>query len=180
MRWINKDKPNTLGALSWLIANEYVNYLLSSTQDAGWKGVGNTGSICDSLRSGTVPTFGGGGDSNAAMIRQIEALRVRDKGLAWLFADLSRMQKLCLLTAVLANGHKTIRGVPLSNARIAATLPTYAAQLRLGPAHSTMSEKTFANHVAEGRKRFMVRISAELVALINKKEQEQETLAEAI
>jgi len=173
MRWMNKDKPNTLGALSWLIANEYVDYLLSSTADAGWKGIGNTGTICDSLQSGTVPTFGGGGDSNAAMIRQIEALRVRDKGLGWLFADLSKMQKLCLLTAVYASGHKTSRGKPLSNARIAATLPTYAAQLRLGPAHSTMSEKTFANHVAEGRKRFINRVMLELKSLLEKGESEK-------
>ena len=172
MRWLDKDKPNTLGALTWLIANEYVNYLLSSTEDAGWHGIGNTASICDSLRMGVVPDFGGRGDKGHLIIRQMRSLQVKDKGLAWLFEDLSKMQKLCLLTAVLVNDHKTSRGKPLSNARIAATLPTYAAQLRLGPAHSTMTEKTFGGHVSEGKKRFINRVVQELKALAEKTERE--------
>jgi hypothetical protein len=178
MRWTNKDKPNTLGALSWLIANEYVNYLLSSTQDAGWYGTGNTASICEALERGTVQEFGGG-DSGGLIIRQMRNLRVKDKGLSWLFADLSKMQKLCLLTAVLVDGHKTSRGAPLSNARIAATLPTYAAQLRLGPAHSTMTDKTFGGHVSEGKKRFINRVVLELKTLAEKEERDETEREEA-
>ncbi len=164
MRWLDRDKPNTLGALGWRIVNDHVTYLIASSADAGWSGVGNTGRICDSAQLGVTPTFGGGGNSNNAMIKHIRALSVKDKGFAWLFCDLSRMQQLCLLAAVLAEGRKTIKGKPLTNARIAATLPTFAAELRLGPAHTTPSEKNFANHVAEGRKRFLLKLQTELAA----------------
>ena len=170
MRWLDRDKPNTLGALGWRIVNDQVTYLISSSEDAGWSGVGNTGRICESFESGVTPTFGGGGDSNAAMIRQIRVLTVKDKGLNWLFSDLSRMQKLCLFAAVLAEGRKTTKGKPLSNARIAATLPVFAAELRLGPAHASPSEKTFANNVAEGRKRFLLKLQAELAARLTEEQ----------
>ncbi len=43
MRWLNRDNPNTLSALGWRIVNDYVTYLIASTADAGWSGVGNTG-----------------------------------------------------------------------------------------------------------------------------------------
>ncbi len=164
MRWLNRDKPNTLGALGWRIVNDHINYLISSSADAGWSGVGNTGRICEAIESGITQTFGGGGDSNAAMIRQIRALAEKDKGLSWLFCDLSRMQLLCLLAAVLAEGRKTMKGKPLSNARIGASLPEFAAELRLGPARATLSEKTFSNNVAEGRKRFLLKLQNELTA----------------
>ncbi|ADZ91078.1 hypothetical protein GV054_09045 [Marinomonas mediterranea] len=170
MRWKDKDKLNTLGSLSWRIINDHVTYLISSTADAGWKGVGNTGRICESLMFGVSPTFSGGGDSNAAMIRHIKALSVKDKGFSWLFRDLSRMQKLCLFAAVLAEGRRTIKGRPLSNARIAATLPTFAAELRLGPAHTVPSEKTFANNVSEGRKRFLATLEEELQSRLSEDE----------
>lgn len=167
MRWLNRDKPNTLSALGWRIVNDYVTYLIASTADAGWSGVGNTGRICESIQTGVTQSFNGGGDSNAAMIRQIRALSVKDKGHAWLFNDLSPMQRLCLLAAVLAEGRKTIKGKPLTNARIAATLPMFAAELRIGPAHATPSEKTFSNNVAEGRKRFLLKLQSELLARLN-------------
>lgn len=162
MRWLDRDKPNTLGALGWRIINDQVTFQTSSSSDAGWSGVGNTGRICESLEQGVTPSFGGGGGSNDAMIRHVRLLSVKDKGFAWLFCDLSRMQKLCLFAAVLADGRRTIKGAPLTNARIAATLPAFAAELRLGPAHSTPSEKTFANNVAEGRKRFLDKLQREL------------------
>lgn len=170
MRWLNRDKPNTLGALGWRIVNDQVTYLISSSADAGWSGVGNTGRICESALLGITPTFGGGGDSNAAMIKQIRALSVKDKGFDWLFCDLSQMQKLCLFAAVLAEGRKTIKGKPLTNARIAATLPTFAAELRLGPAHATPSEKTFANNIAEARKRFLLKLQTELAARLTEEQ----------
>ncbi|KZN12617.1 hypothetical protein [Marinomonas sp. TW1] len=170
MRWLDRDKSNTLGALGWRIINDQITYLTASSADAGWTGVGNTGRICESLQTGVVPSFQGGGESNAAMMRQIRMLSAKDKGFAWLFADLSRMQKLCLFAAVLAEGRKTTQGKPLSNARIAASLPVFAAELRLGPAHKSMSEKTFANNVAEGRKRFIKRLEKELVSLVRDKQ----------
>ncbi|MBJ7536646.1 hypothetical protein [Marinomonas transparens] len=167
MRWLNRDKPNSIGALGWKIVNEHINYLISSSADAGWSGVGNTGRICESIESGITPTFDTGIDNDSAMIRQIRSLTVKDKGLSWLFADLTRMQTLCLLAAVLAEGRRTIQGEPLSNGHIAATLPVFAAELRLGPVHKAPSEKTFANNVAEGRRRFMLKLQAELVARLS-------------
>lgn len=168
MRWLDRDKPNTLGALSWVIINEYVDYLISSTADAGWSGVGNTGRICHALATGIVPDFNREVDGNAAMIRQIKLLTVRDKGLGWLFDDLTKMQKLCLLSAVLAEGRRTSQGKALSNARIAATLPVFAAELRLGPPRAIPSEKTFANNVVEGRKRFLLKLKFELAAKLDR------------
>lgn len=170
MRWLDRDKPNSLGALGWRIVNDYVTYLASSSADAGWYGVGNTGRICESIEVGITPTFLGGGDSNAAMIQQVRGLSARDKGHAWLFCDLSRMQLLSLLAAVLAEGRRTAQGKGLSNARIASTLPTFAAELRLGPAHATPSEKTFANNVAEGRKRFLLKLQTELAARLTEEQ----------
>ncbi|MEL0623842.1 hypothetical protein V6238_12140 [Marinomonas arenicola] len=163
MRWKDREKPNTLSALGWRIVNDHVTYLIAGTADAGWAGVGNTGRICESLEQGVTPSFSGGG-SNSAMIKHIRALSVKDKGFAWLFCDLSRMQLLCLLAAVLAEGRRTTKGASLTNMRIAATLPVFAAELRLGPAHATPSEKSFSNHVAEGRKRFLVRLQNEVKA----------------
>ena len=163
MHWTDRDKPNTLGALGWRVVNDHINYLIASSADAGWSGVGNTGRICESIQTGVVPTFGGG-DSSGAMIRQLRALTAKDKGFSGLFADLSRMQLLCLLTAVLAEGRTTRQGKALSHERIAATLPAFAAELRLGPVHTPPSAKTFANHVAEGRKRLLLRLQSELAA----------------
>jgi hypothetical protein len=170
MRWLDRDKPNTVGALGWRIVNDQITYLIASTADAGWSGVGNTGRICESLEQGVTPSFGGGGDSNGAMIKHIRGLSVKDKGFTWLFCDLSRMQMLCLFAAVLAEGRRTIKDAPLTNMRIAATLPAFAAELRLGPAHTTPSEKNFANHVAEGRKRFLLKLQKELAARLTEEQ----------
>jgi len=167
MRWKDREKPNTLSALGWRIVNDHVTYLIAGTADAGWAGVGNTGRICESLEQGVTPSFSGGGGSNSAMIKHIRALSVKDKGFTWLFCDLSRMQMLCLFAAVLAEGRRTIKDAPLTNMRIAATLPVFAAELRLGPAHATPSEKSFSNHVAEGRKRFLARLQDEVTARLN-------------
>ena len=162
MRWLDRDKPNSLGALGWRIINDQVTYLTSSSSDAGWSGVGNTGRICDALEQGVTPSFGGGGGSNDAMIRHVRLLSVKDKGFEWLFCDLSRMQKLCLLVAVLADGRKNEWGEAPSNAAICAMLPGYAAELRLKAPHKTVRPENFTNHVAAGRSAFIKRVEQEL------------------
>jgi len=180
MRWINRDKRGSVESLAFQIVDRHISYLISSSADAGWMGASNAGMICDSLESGLTPDFNGGGNSNAVMIRQIELLSVRDKGFSWLFEGLSRMQRLCLFAAVLAEGRRDARGIPPSNVRIAAELPVYAAELHLGPAHSTPTEKTFNNHVSEGRKRFISKVTSELVVIATNKGEAAATLVAAV
>lgn len=177
MRWINRDKRGSVESLAFQIIDRHISYLISASADAGWMGASNAGMICDSLESGLTPDFNGGGNSNAAMIRQIELLSVSDKGFSWLFEGLSRMQRLCLFAAVLAEGRKDARGVIPSSARIASELPTYAAELHLGPAHTTPTEKTFTNHVSEGRKRFINKVSSELAVIAAKRGKSSAALA---
>lgn len=162
MRWINRHKAGSLGARSWAVINHHVNYLISSSQDAGWHGQSNAGKICDMLETGQVPDFQGGGNSNAKMIREVELLTHSDSGLDYLFSDLTRTQKLCLFAAVLADGNKDERGISPSNASIVMHLPEFAAKLRLKTPHKPMSEKVFANHVAAGRSAFIKRLAVEL------------------
>lgn len=164
MRWINRNKPQSLGGISWAIINRHISYLVSSTLDAGWHGQSNAGTICDMLESGLMPDFQGGGNSNAKMIREVEKLSLKDSQLSYLFEALTPMQKLCLFAAVLADGRKNERGEAPSNAAICAMLPGYAAELRLKAPHKTMGEKVFANHVAAGRSDFIKRVEKELVA----------------
>lgn len=164
MRWINRNKPLTLGGISWAVLNRHLSFLVSSSLDAGWHGQSNTGTICDMLESGRVPDFHGGGNSNAKMIREVEKLNVSDK-FSYLFEGLTEMQRLCLYAAALADGRKNEWGVPPSNAAICAMLPGYAAELRLKAPHKTMGEKVFANHVAAGRLAFIKRVEQELTRL---------------
>ena len=160
MRWKDSDKVGSLGWLSWTIVNKHIDTLISTSADAGWRGVSNTGKICDMLESGVVPEFGGGGGSNAKMIKAIEQLTTKESGYAHLFDSLSPMQRLCLFAAVLANGRKDARGVVPSNKAIVGALPLYAAELRLKAQHYTLTENRFEKHVAEGKSRFVHAVAA--------------------
>ncbi len=163
MRWINRNKPQSLGGISWAIINRHISYLVSSTLDAGWHGQSNAGTICDMLESGLMPDFQGGGNSNAKMIREVEKLSLKDSQLSYLFDALTPMQKLCLFAAVLADGRKNEHGQPPSNAAIVAMLPGYAAQLRMKAPHKAILVNRFEKHVAEGKSRFVKRVEQELI-----------------
>ncbi|MBJ7550762.1 hypothetical protein [Marinomonas ostreistagni] len=162
MRWINRHKAGSLGARSWAVINHHVNYLISSSEDAGWHGQSNAGKICDMLETGQVPDFQGGGNSNAKMIREVELLTHSDTGLDYLFSDLTRTQKLCLFAAVLADGNKDERGVSPSNASIVMHLPEFAAKLRMKAPHKAVSVNGFEKHVSAGRSAFIRRLEVEL------------------
>jgi hypothetical protein len=162
MRWKDHQKVGSLGWLSWTIVNKHIDTLISTSADAGWRGVSNAGKICDMLESGVVPEFGGGGGSNAKMIKAIEQLTTKDSGYGHLFDSLSPMQRLCLFASVLAEGRKDERGIVPSNKAIVGTLPLYAAELRLKAQHYKLKEKTFESHLLQGKSRF-VRAVAEAV-----------------
>ena len=162
MRWIDRNKPQTLGGISWSVLNRHLSYLVSSSLDAGWHGQSNAGTICDMLESGLMPDFQGGGNSNAKMIREVEKLTISDSKLGYLFSELTDMQRLCLFAAALADGRKNEWGKAPSNAAICAMLPGYAAELRLKAPHKPISEKAFANHVVEARKRYLITLQKEL------------------
>ncbi|WP_067096137.1 hypothetical protein [Marinomonas atlantica] len=163
MRWNDRHKPLSLGGISWNVINRHINYLISSSKDAGWHGQSNAGKICDMLETGIEPDFQGGGNSNSKMIREIEKLEVSDSGLDYLFSDLTPQQKLCLLAAVLADGRKNEHGQAPSNAAIVAMLPGYAAQLRMKAPHKAILVNRFEKHVAEGKSRFVKRVEQELI-----------------
>lgn len=160
MRWKDREKMGSLGCLSWAIVNRHIDTLISTSADAGWSGVGNTGNICDSLKTGVVPDFLGGGDSNAKMIKAIEQLTMKDSGYGYLFDSLSPMQRLCFFAAVLAEGRKDARGMAPSNKAIVGSLPLYAAELRLKSQHYKLTENRFEKHVAEGKSRFVHAVAA--------------------
>ncbi|SBS29049.1 hypothetical protein MSP8886_01416 [Marinomonas spartinae] len=166
MRWKDRNKMGSLGWLSWAIVNKHVDTLVSSSADAGWAGVSNTGKICDMLESGVVPEFGGGGESNAKMIRAIESLTAKSSGYGYLFESLSPMQRLCLFAAVLSDGRKDARGIAPSNRAIVGSLPLYAAELRLKAQHFKLTENRFEKHVAEGKSRFLHALAAALGAAV--------------
>jgi hypothetical protein len=155
MRWKDSTKVGSLGWLSWTIVNKHIDSLISTSADAGWTGISNTGKACELLRTGIQPEFGGGGGSNAKMIKAIEQLTTKDSGYGHLFDSLSPMQRLCLFAAVLANGRKDARGVVPSNKAIVGTLPLYAAELRLKAQHYKLKEKTFESHLLQGKSRFV-------------------------
>ncbi|MBJ7539875.1 hypothetical protein [Marinomonas transparens] len=165
MRWLNREKVGSLGWLSWVIINKHLDSLVSSSADAGWAGISNTGKICDMLESGVVPDFGGGGGSNEKMIRAIEQLTHKDSGYGHLFESLSPMQRLCLFSAVLAEGRPNARGVTPSNAVIVGTLAQYAAELGFEQRHFTMTENRFEKHVLQGKTRLIRAVNAEIEAL---------------
>ncbi|WP_425641430.1 hypothetical protein ACPUEK_15965 [Marinomonas gallaica] len=162
MRWMNRNKPQSLGGISWAVLDRHLSYLVSSALDAGWHGQSNAGTICDMLESGVMPDFQGGGNSNAKMIREVEKLTTSDSKLGYLFSDLTDMQRLCLFAAALADGRKNEWGEAPSNAAICAMLPGYAAELRLKAPHKTLRPENFANHVAAGRSAFIKRVEQEL------------------
>lgn len=164
MRWIDRNKPLSLGGIAWQVINRHINYLISPSEDAGWHGQSNAGSICDMLASGVLPNFGGGGDSNAKMIREVEKLTLPQSGYSYLFDDLSELQCLCLFAAVLAEGRVNERGQAPSNAAIVAALPQYAAELRIKMPHKAIRTERFEKHVTEGKSRFIKRVGKELLA----------------
>ncbi len=155
MRWPKRNEVGSLGWLSWIIINKHIDSLVSSSADAAWAGVSNTGKICDILKSGVVPEFGGGGDSNAKMIRAIERLTTKDSGYAYLFEPLSPMQRLCLFAGVLAEGRKDARGVAPSNKSIVDCMASYAAELGFEKRYFELAESRYERHVSEGKSRFV-------------------------
>jgi hypothetical protein len=155
MRWKDSTKVGSLGWLSWTVVNKHIDTLISTSADAGWRGVSNAGKICDMLESGIVPEFGGGGDSNAKMIKAIEQLTTKESGFAHLFDSLTPMQRLCLFASVLAEGRRDERGMAPSYKTIVGTLPLYAAELRLKAQHFKIKEKTFESHLLQGKSRFV-------------------------
>lgn len=155
MRWKDREKTGSLGWLSWTIVNKHIDYLITSPQDAGWSGNGNTGKICDMLQSGIVPDFQGGGGSNDAMVNAIAKLSKKDSGYTHLFESLTESQRLCLFSAVLAEGRKDARGVAPSNAVIVSGLANYAAELGFQRRHFKMTEATFKSHLASAKSRYV-------------------------
>lgn len=167
MRWKDRSKVGSLGWLSWTIINNHIDTLVSTSADAGWSGVSNTGKICDILRAGIVPEFRGGGDSNAKMIRAIERLTTKDSGYAHLFESLSHMQRLCLFASVLAEGRPDERGVTPLNAVVAASIHRYAAELRIQAPLSRLSHDNYSVHLSRGKAKFIQCLMTELEKLSN-------------
>ena len=166
-RWKDRNKVGSLGWLSWSIINKHLDSLISSSGDAGWAGVSNTGKICDMLESGVVPDFGGGGDSNAKMIRAIEQLTTKESGYAHLFESLSPMQRLCLFASVLAEGRPDERGVPPLAASVAASIHRYAAELRMKAPLKRLSHVNYSIHVSRGKSAFLARLVDEMERVAN-------------
>ncbi|WP_111639970.1 hypothetical protein [Marinomonas shanghaiensis] len=165
MRWKDSTKVGSLGWLSWTIVNRHIDTLISTSADAGWRGVSNAGKICDMLESGVVPEFGGGGDSNAKMIKAIEQLTTKDSGYAHLFDSLSPMQRLCLFAAVLAEGRRDERGQPPLNAVIASQIGRYAAELRMKAPLKRLTPVNYSVHLSRGRDAFLKALLAEIAAV---------------
>ena len=162
MRWKDSRKVGSLGWLSWTIINRHIDSLISTSKDAGWEGVSNTGKICDMLESGVVPEFGGGGGSNAKMIRAIEKLTTKDSGYGYLFSSLSPMQRLCLFASVLAAGRPDKHGTPPTGASIAAFIHRYAAELGIQPPLKRISHPNYAVHLSRGKSAYINNLINEL------------------
>lgn len=167
MRWKDSTKVGSLGWLSWTIVNKHIDTLISTSADAGWTGISNTGKMCDMLKTGIQPEFGGGGGSNAKMIKAIEQLTTKDSGFGYLFDSLSPMQRLCLFASVLAEGRKDERGMAPLNASIAASIRRYAAELRMQPPLKRLSPVNYSVHLSRGKAAFIDRLVAEMEARAN-------------
>jgi hypothetical protein len=165
MRWKDSTKVGSLGWLSWTVVNKHIDTLISTSADAGWRGVSNAGKICDMLESGIVPEFGGGGDSNAKMIKAIEQLTTKESGFAHLFDSLTPMQRLCLFASVLAEGRRDERGMAPLNASVAALIGRYAAELRMKAPLKRLSAVNYSVHSSRGRDAFIKALLAKIAAV---------------